>query len=154
MAANPVGAAHFQEPWDFHGRGISQPPARVFASGMFFSPQRLHFIRTRALGTQCPVKTAQISHCSAWTPKTVFPANWKSCFSLVKESFPCLVGGRGKIPPCFRVRETEIPELTQENGTQREIKVVSLHAQAFMGNLLQCLHGEAWLVSHGAVGAL
>jgi len=32
-----VGAAHFQQPWDFHGGRISHSQSRVFASGMFFS---------------------------------------------------------------------------------------------------------------------
>lgn len=36
MAAKSVGAAHFQQPWDFHGGRILHSQSRVFASGMFF----------------------------------------------------------------------------------------------------------------------
>lgn len=165
LGSKSCGSRTFPAPWDFHG-GVSQSPARVFASGMFFSPQRLHFIRTRALGTRCPVKTARISHRSGWTPQPAFPANWKSCFSLVKESFPCLVGGDGKILPCFGVREAEIPQLTQGKGTKRESEeFLLMHEPSweicsnFCVEKLGCSHTELWGLSdlhtfsfHGFVG--
>lgn len=104
---------------------------------------------------------------SQWvdTP-TSFPANWKSCFSLVKESFPCLVGGDGKILSCFGVREAEIPQLTQGKGTKRESEeFLLMHEPSweicsnFCVEKLGCSHTELWGLSdlhtfsfHGFVG--
>lgn len=120
LGSKSCGSCTFPAAVAFPRRSFTATSESVCIRNVFFPPRRLHFIRTRALGTQCPVKTARISLCSGWTPQPAFPANWKSCFSLVRESFPCLVGGDGKILPCFGVREAEIPQLTQGKGTKRE----------------------------------